>query len=170
MNSAAPGTSFGSERKAMEEAFGDYMAVSYSSTYDSYHDDYVFSWDGHNEYWPGRLAISSDIYPTDLNFNLYLDAPMWSSALIRIEKNIGRDLATTLAIEAGFSYTANMTMAQAAEVFLQTDTLLYNGAHYAELCWIFKDKGFVQSCSVNRPNGLLGVNKLNDEENTIQIF
>ena len=170
MNSAAPGTSFGSERKAMEEAFGDYMAVSYSSIYDTYHDDYVFNWDGHNEYWQGRLAVSSDIYPADLNNNLYLDAPMWSSALIRIEKNIGRDKATTLAIEAGFSYTANMTMAQAAQVFLQTDTLLYNGAHYGELCWIFKDKGFVQSCTVDRPNSLVGINNQVEQGNHLKVY
>ena len=156
MESASPNTNFGTERGAMDEAFGDYMAVSYSLLYLSYHSDYVFKWDGHNEYWDGRLTTSSAMYPNDLQFNLYLDAPMWSSALTRIERNIGRDKTVTLALEAAYGFTSNMTMAQAAQLFIQTDNLINNGDNYATLCWIFKDKGMVNSCSVGRPGNLLG--------------
>lgn len=160
MQSASPNTNFGTQRNAMDEAFGDYMAVSYSFLYSSHHSDYAFKWDGHNEYWDGRLTVSNKIYPTDLVFNLYGDAPMWSSTLTRIERNLGRDVTMTLALEAAYSFTDNMTMAQAADVYLATDNVINNGANYSTLCWIFKDKGMVTSCSMPKPGDLVGTNEV----------
>ncbi len=168
MHSASPNTNFGSERNAMDEAFGDYMAVSYGITYDDYHSDYAFKWDGHNEYWPGRLTVSNAIYPDDLQFNLYRDAPLWSSAVLRIERNIGRDKTVTIALEAAYSFSSNMTMAQAAALYITTDSLIYNGNHYAEICWTFKDKGMVSNCTVGKPNDLLGVIDLN--KSNVAVF
>jgi hypothetical protein len=170
MHSATPGTNFGTERRALDEAMGDYMAVSYSATYDIYHSDYVFNWDGHNEFWDGRLAISDAIYPDDLQFNLYRDAPLWSSALIRIEKNIGRDITSQIAIEAAYSFSSSMTMAQAAQLVIQADSLLNNKSNYAEICWVFKDKGMVDTCSVSRPDNLVGINNLKETDNGIQLW
>lgn len=82
---------------------------------------------------------------------------MWSSALMRIERNLGRDKTMTLSLEAAYSFTKNMTMAQAAQLYIKTDDLINEGQNYTELCWIFKDKGFVQSCTTPRPNNLLGI-------------
>ncbi|MGB0392039.1 MAG: hypothetical protein ACPGD5_10740, partial [Salibacteraceae bacterium] len=163
MQSASPGTNFGTERNAMDEAFGDYMAVSYSNLYSSHHSDYAFKWDGHNEYWNGRLTTSSLTYPNDLVYHLYTDAPMWSSAITRIERNLGREATVKLAIESAYSFTSGMTMAQAAELYITTDNLLNNGDNYATICWIFKDKGMVNSCSVAKPTDLLSVNNLENE-------
>ncbi|MFT4753944.1 MAG: hypothetical protein ACI85Q_001499 [Salibacteraceae bacterium] len=168
MHSASPGTNFGSERNAMDEAFGDYMAVSYSMKYTNFHSDWAFKWDGHNEFWDGRLTISDKTYPNDLVFNLYSDAPMWSSALTRIERNLGRDLTITLAIEAAYSFVSNMTMAQAADLYITTDNLINNGENYATICWVFKDRGMINSCAVPKPGNLVGVSNLNSNP-TIQI-
>jgi hypothetical protein len=168
MHSASPNTNFGTERSAMDEAFGDYMAVSYSSTYDIYQSNYVFNWDGHNEYWNGRLVTSSAVYPGDLQFNKYADAPMWSSALLRIERNIGRDQTTVLALQAAYSYTSNMTMAQAAQIFIQTDANMNGGQYYGEICWTFKDKGMVNSCSVPRPDNMVSVGEMPRLNSSIQ--
>lgn len=167
MHSATPNTNFGTERSAMDEAFGDYLAASYSSTYDSYQDLYVYNWDGHNEYWDGRMTTSSAQYPADLQFNLYADAPMWSSALMRIERNIGRDAATALALQAAYSFSSNMTMAQAAQIFIQTDASMNNGAYYGEICWTFKDKGMVNSCSVSRPDFMVGISPIKDDSKIV---
>jgi hypothetical protein len=168
MHSASPNTNFGTERNAMDEAFGDYMAASYAMLYDDYHNDYAFKWDGHNEYWPGRLTVSNAIYPDDLQYHLYRDAPIWSSAIMRIERNIGRDKTVSIALEAAYSFSSNMTMAQAAELYITTDSLIYNGIHYAEICWTFKDKGMVSSCSVDKPGDLLGLNDL-DQRNVVLL-
>lgn len=63
MQSTSPDTYSGNERESMEEAYGDYMAASYSELYSGYHNDYVYNWDGHNEYWPGRVVTSDLTYP-----------------------------------------------------------------------------------------------------------
>lgn len=169
MESASPGTNFGTERNAMDEAFGDYMAVSYSNLYNNHHSDYVFKWDGHNEYWNGRLSISNKMYPDDLQYHLYGDAPLWSSALTRIERNIGREVTTNLALEAAYSFTSNMTMAQAAELFITTDSLINNGDNYGVVCWTFKDKGMVDNCTVGRPSGMLSTQNI-EEAHFVQLL
>jgi len=53
-----------------------------------------------------------------------------------------------------------MTMAQGAAIFITTDNLMNNGANYAEICWTFKDKGMINSCTVARPADMLSAPSL----------
>jgi len=153
--SAAPNTAFGDERRALDEALGDYLAASYSRVH-SEHDWFnVFNWDGHNEFWPGRLAISNDHYPEDLVFNLYADAPLWSATMMDLELNIGRDVTHTLLFESIYSWFPNMTMAQAAQLVIEADSNLNNGSNYAHISHIFWDRGFVDTSYVERPNDII---------------
>ena len=142
-NSAAPGTNTGLERNALDEATGDYIASSYSRFLDPYKWENVFSWDGHNEFWAGRSSISTKQYPNDLTGNLYTDADIWSSTIMQIWGDIGRDLADEILFESIFSYASNMTMADAAQLYIQADTLLYNGANYPWICNRFKNRGLI---------------------------
>ena len=169
MESASPNTNFGIERGAMDEAFGDYLAVSYSKTISDYQDSWVYRWDGHNEYWDGRVVVTQKMYPNDLQYHIYADAPLWSAALMQIERNLGRDITTSIALESAYSYTANMEMWQAAELFLTTDDLLYNGVNKNTMCWVFKDRGMMDQCPSSRPNDLVGLNQI-DANSTISII
>ena len=169
MESASPNTNFGTERGAIDEAFGDYLAVSYSKTISSFQDNWVYRWDGHNEFWDGREVVSQKMYPDDLQFHIYADAPLWSAALMQIERNLGRDLTTTIALESAYSYTANMEMWQAAEIFLTTDDQLNNGVNKNTMCWIFKDRGMMDQCPGNRPNNLVSLEKM-ETNSTISII
>ena len=48
----------GGQEGAMGEGFGDYWAGSYSlSLYPAFRPNFVFTWDGHNEFWAGRLLV-----------------------------------------------------------------------------------------------------------------
>lgn len=168
MQSASPNTNFGTERGSIDEAFGDYLAVSYSKTLTNYQDNWVFRWDGHNEYWNGREVVSSKKYPNELQYSLYADAPLWSAALMQIEQNLGREVTTTIALESAYNYSTNMTMAQAAEIFLSTDTLLNNGVNANTMCWIFKYRGMINDCADTRPIDLVGQLEV-EESKTISI-
>lgn len=143
MHSAAPGTNSGTQRRALDEAVGDYFASSYSRFLNSYRWEDVFTWDGHNEYWNGRSTVSSDHYPDDLNNNLYTDADIWSATLMQIWGDIGREATDAIMIEAGYSFASNMTMAQAAELFVQADTLLFNGIHSTPIRQRMCDRGLL---------------------------
>jgi len=133
MHSAAPGTNTGTERRAMDEAIGDYFAASYSRNESNFRWADVFTWDGHNEYWAGRSTISTDHYPEDLQQNIYTDADIWSATLMQIWGDIGRNATDAIMLQAAYSFTSGMTMPQAAQAFLQADTLLFDGAHFGPI-------------------------------------
>lgn len=143
MHSAAPGTNNGTERKALDEATGDYFASSYSRSIDPFGWDRVFSWDGHNEYWAGRSTISTDHYPEDLNMNIYTDADIWSATLMQIWGDIGREITDAIMMQAAFSFFEGMSMSQAAVIFIQADTVLYGGAHFTPIRQRMYDRGLI---------------------------
>jgi hypothetical protein len=133
MHSAAPSTNLGTERRAMDEAIGDYFASSYSRSLNSFRWADVFTWDGHNEFWDGRSTVSTDHYPEDLELNIYDDADIWSATLMQIWGDIGRDATDAILLQAAYSFSGGMTMPQAALLFLQADTLLFDGAHFGPI-------------------------------------
>lgn len=152
---AAPNTVVGNERRALDEALGDYMAASYSKTFSELNYWKVFNWDGHNEFWPGRLASSNDHYPEDLANNLYEDAPLWSATILDIELNIGRDITHKILFESMYSWFPNMTMTDAALLFIRADSNLNNGVNYPYISHLFLDRGFIDSSTVSRPDDIV---------------
>ena len=162
MHSAAPGTNTGTERQALDEAVGDYFASSYSRFLSPNRWEDVFTWDGHNEFWNGRSSVSSDIYPDDLAGNLYSDADIWSATLMQIWEDIGREATDAIMIQAAYSFSSNMTMNQAAELFIQADTLLFNGVNFNPIQEHMCNRGLV-SCNV-------GLEEQKTEARTFQIF
>ncbi|MDP6908809.1 MAG: T9SS type A sorting domain-containing protein [Flavobacteriales bacterium] len=143
MHSAAPGTNNGTERKALDEAVGDYFASSYSRFLSNYGWSDVFSWDGHNEFWNGRSTLSSDHYPEDLNSNIYSDADIWSATLMQIWEDIGREATDAIMLQAAYSFSEGMSMPQAALLFLQADTLLFGGTNFIPIRQRMFDRGLI---------------------------
>ena len=129
-HSAAPNTNYGLERTSLDEAGGDYLAASYSRSISANFWYNIYTWDGHNEFWNGRTANSSDHYPEDLVNNKYGDADIWSSVLMEIWELIGREATDKLLIQTTMSYATNMTMPQAALLFLEADELIYGSIHF----------------------------------------
>lgn len=147
-NSAAPNTNLGTQRSTLDEALGDYLAASYSRSLNSFDYLNVFNWDGQNEFWSGRKAISSKHYPEDLINNLYSDADIWTATIMQIQDDIGREKADRLLMESLFGYTGHMTMSQAALLYVQADQLLYGGAHRTQICERFNQRGLLDFCTV----------------------
>ncbi|MBN8703502.1 MAG: T9SS type A sorting domain-containing protein [Bacteroidetes bacterium] len=145
-HSAAPNTVGGSERIALEEAIGDYFASSYSRFLNSFNWDNVFSWDGHNVFWSGRQSTSNKKYPTDLISNLYADAEIWSSTLMEIWGDIGRNKTDEIVLESMYGYASNMTMSDAARLCIQADSNLNGGQNFVTLCSRFYDRGLLVPC------------------------
>lgn len=162
-NSAAPNTNFGTERSALDEALGDYLASSYSRSINPFNWEYVFSWDGHNEFWDGRLSISTDHYPENLQNDLYQDADIWSSTMMEIWEDIGRENADALQFQALYGYASGMAMSDAARLLIQADSALNNGAFYPQLCARFYNRGLVNGCET-------GINKIADNDNNVLLL
>jgi hypothetical protein len=140
---AAPGTNVGGQRQALDEGFGDYMAASYSRSISNYNWTSVYSWDGHNEFWNGRVVNVNRVYPQDLQGSIYRNGEMWASALMSLWEEIGRGATDSLILQAHYSYSSNMNMDDAGYLMLQADTLLNNGAYYCPIYRNMYNRGFL---------------------------
>lgn len=144
--SAAPGTNGGGERQSIEEGTADFYAIAYSRAISDHQRDYVFNWDGHNEFWDGRQLDRRRTYPSDLSGELYSDGVMWTTALADANDLLGRDISHILLFNAFYSFFPFMTMPDAARLYMQADTLLYGAKHGEELSIIFCKRGFLPGC------------------------
>ncbi|MFK8010392.1 MAG: M36 family metallopeptidase, partial [Marinicellaceae bacterium] len=115
-----------SQVEGLSEGLGDYFAQSYSRSrgnqvwtpsQPAYH--YMFSWDGHNQCWPGRTTNYSLNYPQGLSSSIHTSGQIWSTCLMKIWDQIGVDKTDTIVIEGIAMTGSNTSQPQAAQAVLQ---------------------------------------------------
>lgn len=140
---AAPNTTTGFERLALDEGLCDYFAASYSHGISDYKWYEIFNWDGHNEFWQGRKANSDAHYPEDLTSDIYIAGEIWSSAMMEIWGIIGKENTDKLMLQALYSFASNMNMRDAAQLVIQADNLINAGAYFEVLLEVFTKRGLM---------------------------
>lgn len=145
---ASPGSNTGLERRAIDEGYGDYFAVSYSRSYSDYKWEEVFTWDGHNEFWFGRNADTDKHYPEDNSDNIYAASEIWSGALMDIFDLIGREACDQLVCEALYASVPNMTMPEAAQVIVDAEEMLFGGSYHAQVFSALNARGLIYPESI----------------------
>ncbi len=135
----------GGQEGAMGEGFGDYLAGSYSYSINPlFHPDWVFTWDGHNSFWAGRVMIDSTLhYPEDANGEVHASGTLWCSSLWNQFKVLGRGVVDPIVIDHHFALTTSATMADAANEVINSDIAIFGGAHVQTLVTIFGYWGMV---------------------------
>ncbi|MBL4577407.1 MAG: T9SS type A sorting domain-containing protein, partial [Flavobacteriales bacterium] len=142
--SAAPNTWIGSERKALDEGAGDYLATSYTRMLNSFNWELMFGWDGHSSAcWPGRTAATTKQYPAGLTGDIHADGEIWSSTLMQIWEVLGRETTDQIFLQSLYSYAQNISMTDAAYMFLDADSLLNGGANYVASYYWFEKRGIL---------------------------
>lgn len=145
---AAPNTNTGTERRNLDEANCDYLATSYSRNINPFSWENVYTWDGHNQYWTGRSAVTSKNYQSvTFSGNIYEHTDLWCGTLMELWSDLGRTLNDEILIESLFGYAPGMNMQDAAHLFIQADSNLYGGANYWKICPRFFNRGFISSCT-----------------------
>jgi zinc metalloprotease ZmpB len=138
----------GGESGALGEGFGDYWAGSYSRFLGQwaptdFQYNWVFNWDGHNPYWLGRTLNDSRTYPFG-NLQIHTAGQIWSSALMGIWNDLGRDITDRLVIKSFYYLGSGTTGIDAAQAIIQADRDLYNGSHIQTLLyWLGTVKHFI---------------------------
>lgn len=114
-----------SQVQGLSEGCGDYWAQSYSrslnqwpSTSPAY--NWMFSWDGHNECWGGRITNYTVLYPG--TGAIHTRGQIWASALMRIYDKIGKE-KTDRAFLEGLSMTGSNTNQQSAAIAVRQASL-----------------------------------------------
>lgn len=138
-----PNTNQGIQRRALEEGNCDYFAAIWSSRFSTYKDYNVFDWDGHNEFWDGRIINTNDRFPEDYIGNIYQDGQIWSTALYEAGKQISQDTMMIILLESMYQFFPNMTLRESAQLILHTDSLLFDEAHEYPLRTAFFKRGLI---------------------------
>lgn len=107
-----------SNADGLSEGCGDYWAHSYSRSLNQWASsapeyNWMFNWDGHNNFWPGRITNTTMTYPGSGSY--YDKAQIWSAALMRIWNRIGKE-KTDRAFLEGLDLTTSTTNQQNAAI------------------------------------------------------
>ncbi|MCS6818624.1 MAG: T9SS type A sorting domain-containing protein [Chitinophagales bacterium] len=138
---AAPESNSGTERQALDEGFCDYMAASYSRSINDFNWGRVYNWDGHNTFWNGRVVNSAKKYPNNLINNIYRDGEIWSSMLMQLWSDLGRDKTDKLILQTHYGYAKNISYTDAANLFLIALQQLYNNDGYCIVAQRMQERG-----------------------------
>lgn len=185
---ASPNSNVGFNREALDEAFCDYNAASYSRPINDFNWGWVYNWDGHNEYWTGRVVNSAKIYPANMGSSKYRNGEIWSSMLMQLWSDIGKQVTDKLIFQTHYGYAQNIDFLAAANLLLQADQQLYNGIHYCAIAQRLYERGLLPAgktlCSIGideserllpvylirKADGLLITSSETQWNTTIEIF
>ncbi len=82
-----------SQVEGLSEGIGDYWAASYSRSFMKKGDvayDWTFSFDGHNNFWPGRVVNVAGKYPAAAQGEIHDAGQLWATVCIEIWDTIGK--------------------------------------------------------------------------------
>jgi len=84
-----------SQVEGLSEGIADYLAASYKRSlnvldpnFEGY--NWVFGWDGHNEFWNGRVVNYGATYPDGLVGQIHTDGQIWATCNMKVYDAIGR--------------------------------------------------------------------------------
>jgi len=111
-----------SSSQGLGEGSGDYWAMSYSRSLNQWATsepqyNWMFSWDGHNECWAGRITNYATKYSSSISntANIHRDGQIWATSLMRIYNRIGKEKTDRIFLE-GLSMTNSSSNQQTAAV------------------------------------------------------
>lgn len=122
-----------SSREGLGEGSGDYWAMSYSRSLNQWPSsapeyNWVFNWDGHNNFWDGRMTNYTVKYPTstinDSNYN-HINGQIWSTTLMRIYDKIGKQKTDRIFLE-GLALTNSTANQQTAAIAVRQAAINMN--------------------------------------------
>jgi PKD repeat protein len=139
-----------SQVDGLSEGCGDYWAASYlrSTGYWTPSDPeyyWVFVWDGHNPFWPGRITNYTAHYPEGLVGEVHTDGQMWASSLMSIYDLIGKEATDSDFLEGLSMTNGGSSQQDAAYAFIAADQSLYGGANLSNITPVFQDRGYIAS-------------------------
>jgi len=111
-----------SSAQGLGEGSGDYWAMSYSRSLNQWASsepqyNWMFSWDGHNECWAGRVTNYPTKYSSSISntANIHRDGQIWATSLMKIYNRIGKEKTDRIFLE-GLAMTNSSSNQQTAAV------------------------------------------------------
>ncbi len=136
-----------SQETGLGEGSADYWAASYTRSWNAWppgdaRRDNFGRWGG-RPFFLGRSTDYAGRYPFDLTGAIHTDGQIWSSAMISILDQIGREKSDRLFLE-GLSMTGPTSNTEdAARAVLKADSLLFGAENAAVMIEAFVERGFL---------------------------
>ncbi|HLP65614.1 T9SS type A sorting domain-containing protein [Flavobacterium sp.] len=164
-----------SQVNGLSEGCGDYWAQSYSRSLNQWTESdaayhYMFSWDGHNPFWPGRITNYSATYPGGLVGQIHTDGQIWATALMTIWDVLGRE-KTDKAFLNGLDLTVSSTNQQNAAIAVRTAAMNMNYpcSEIQVITEKFTDAGYTMPSIALRMNAIPNQTVQADASNTYTL-
>ncbi|MDP8206983.1 MAG: PKD domain-containing protein [Candidatus Electryonea clarkiae] len=139
-----------SQVDGLSEGCSDYWAQSYTRSLGIFEPgDDQYDWFG---LWGLQPALNRDrmritnhngIYPDDLEGEVHADGQLWSSSLMSIYDEIGREATDSDLLEALSMTDENTNQRDAAFAYVQADEDLYDGANLDVIIDVFTERGYI---------------------------
>ena len=158
----------GGHTGAMGEGFGDYIAGTYSLVINpDFHSEWVFTWDGHNQFWAGRWLNMPYHYPENAGGEIHDSGQLWSAGLIDVWYDVPDvEIWDKLVFQHHYYLGNGATMEDAANAILLSDIEINYGDYRQIIIENFAERGFID------PYYLLPIiehDPLSDTEDTLQV-
>ncbi len=164
-----------SQVNGLSEGCGDYWAVSYSRSLNQWasgtpQNDWVFSWDGHNPFWDGRITNYSASYSGGLVGQIHTDGQIWATALMKIWDGIGKE-KTDKAFLNGLDLTVSSTNQQNAAIAVRTAArnMNYPCADISVITEKFTEAGYTMPALALQMNVIANQTVTADANNTYTL-
>ncbi len=137
----------GGHTGAMGEGFSDYIAGTYSLRLNlNFHPEWVFTWDGHNEFWSGRWLNRPYHYPQHAGGPVHDSGQLWSAGLIDVWYDVpDTEIWDAIVFQHHYYLGNGATMEDAANAILLADINLNNAQYRWIIIENFTARGFVDS-------------------------
>ena len=137
------GMSYSNETSAVQEGCSDYWATSFKRhLYPNYWQALAVWMDMDVLFCARRTDLNWVYYPNVYGHN---GGQIWSSALMKIWGDLGRDITDQLFLESHLIWGYSPTMRDAATAFMKADLNLYKGAHLCQIHARFQEHGLIDT-------------------------
>ncbi|WP_299776523.1 T9SS type A sorting domain-containing protein [uncultured Formosa sp.] len=139
-----------SQEEGLSEGFGDYWAQSYSRGLErsnssrssaTYND--LFKWDGHNEFWNGRVTDYNVHYPDGLVNKIHTDGQIFATTLMEVWEYLGKETTDKIVLEGLAMTSSKSNQAEAIAAIRQAAVDMNLACEDIEyITTIFNDRGY----------------------------
>jgi len=119
----------GGDADLMVEGLCDYFAGDWSlAVAPDFQPTLLFNWDGHNEFWDGRVLDAGYSYPDDADRETHDAGQLWSALLTEVRRAANdRDAWNTVVCDHLYALGDSATVPDAAEALLASDQTIAGG-------------------------------------------
>lgn len=141
-----------SQVQGLSEGVGDYFAASHNRAHGNWTPSdpqwfWMFQWDGHNQYWSGRVTNWNigHSYPSNLGSGIHAQGQYWASCNLIAREAIGRDAMDKAMLRGLAMTTSSSDQKVAAQAIVNAAVAMsYTGSQLAAL-----GSAYNTSCNYN---------------------